>query len=402
MLQLAVDLFKTPKDSAAGLSHFQSAGSNAACVCRFAGQEHNAVLLEVLGCVESGRHVGAFRYEDNAVLYECLSAVEVEFVLSSAGESDIALDSPYCGMIGYELCGGYGFYVIADSCSSYFLDIFDYVEIDAVFVIDIAARIAHCEYFCAELHSFLTSIDCYVAGTGYYDLFACKVSAFAVERLLGNIYETESGCFRTCKASAVGQSASGEYAGVFVANSLVLTEEKTDFSSAYADVACGYVGIATHVTIEFGHETLAETHDFVVAFALGVKVATALAAADGERSQAVFEDLFKAEKLDDRQVDGGMESESALVGSDGAVELHSVTFVDVYFAVVVYPGNSEHDDSFGFDKSFEKTCFFISGIGIEHDSEAFENFGSRLMKFGLIGILLLQFLQHSVYIIHNV
>ena len=40
----AVDFFKTPKESAGRLSHFQCAGCYAACVCRFAGQEDDAAF----------------------------------------------------------------------------------------------------------------------------------------------------------------------------------------------------------------------------------------------------------------------------------------------------------------------------------------------------------------------
>ena len=59
-----------------------------------------------------------------------------------------------------------------------------------------------------------------------------------------------------------------------------------------------------------------------------------------------------------------MESQSALVWSDGAVKLYAVTFVYLYISVVIYPGNAEHDNSFRLyqtlQKSFLAVFLFIS------------------------------------------
>ena len=51
------------------------------------------------------------------------------------------------------------------------------------------------------------------------------------------------------------------------------------------------------------HEALAEGHNLAVALALGVEVAAALAAADGQAGEGVFEDLLKAQELDDALID---------------------------------------------------------------------------------------------------
>ena len=42
---------------------------------------------------------------------------------------------------------------------------------------------------------------------------------------------------------------------------------------------------------------------------------------DGQAGQAVFEDLLKAQELDDAGVDIGLEAQAALVGADSAVKL---------------------------------------------------------------------------------
>ena len=68
-------------------------------------------------------------------------------------------------------------------------------------------------------------------------------------------------------------------------------------TSAYADIACRYVRVSADVSVELGHEALAESHNFSVGFALGIEVGAALAAADGKAGQGVLEDLPKPRNL---------------------------------------------------------------------------------------------------------
>src|SRR5208337_559772 len=100
-----------------------------------------------------------------------------------------------------------------------------------------------------------------------------------------------AGGFGTNERAAPGQALAGEDAGEFIAQPLVLAEEEADLASAHADVAGGNVGVGTDVAAEFGHEALAEAHDFVVTLALGIEVRTALAAAHGKRGERVLEYL---------------------------------------------------------------------------------------------------------------
>jgi hypothetical protein len=97
------------------------------------------------------------------------------------------------------------------------------------------------------------------------------------------------------------------------------------------------------VAVQLGHEALAETHDLAVGLALGVEVAAALAAADGQPGQGVLEDLLEAEELDDAQIDRGMKAQPALVGPERAVELDAEAAVDLDLAPVVLPGHAEDD-----------------------------------------------------------
>jgi len=79
-------------------------------------------------------------------------------------------------------------------------------------------------------------------------------------------------------------------------------------------------------------------HDLGVRLAVGVKVSAALAAAHGQAGQAVLEALLKAQELQDRQVDRGVETQAAFVGTDGRVELDAVAAVDLDLASVIDPG----------------------------------------------------------------
>ncbi len=116
---------------------------------------------------------------------------------------------------------------------------------------------------------------------------------------------------------------------------------------------------------EFGHEALAEAHDLVVRFALGIEVRSALAAAHGQGGQRVLEDLLETEELEDAEVDGGVEAETALVGADGRVELDAEALVDLDLAAIVHPRYAEHDDPLRFDDALENPMIEVLGVALE-------------------------------------
>jgi len=99
------------------------------------------------------------------------------------------------------------------------------------------------------------------------------------------------------------------------------------------------------VTGELLHESIAETADLVVGFALGIKVATTLGTSHVNSSQGVLEDLLESEELEDRKVDGRMETESSLVRAKGRVELDTITALDMWLSMIILPDNAELDDS---------------------------------------------------------
>ena len=132
---------------------------------------------------------------------------------------------------------------------------------------------------------------------------------------------------------------------------------------------------------QLGHESLAETHNFPVGLALGVEVGTALAAAHGQCGQAVLEDLLKAQELDYGCVNGGVQSQTALVRTDCGVELYTITSVDLNLAVVVNPGYTEHDLTLRLYDSLKDASLNQVGSLFENGLKALEDFSYCLKKF---------------------
>ena len=57
-----------------------------------------------------------------------------------------------------------------------------------------------------------------------------------------------------------------------------------------------------------------------------------------------------------------METQTALVRTNGTVELYPVAYVHLYLALVVYPGHTECDDTFWFYNALYYLCFFKLGV----------------------------------------
>ena len=124
---------------------------------------------------------------------------------------------------------------------------------------------------------------------------------------------------------------------------------------------------------QLGHEGLAEAHDLGVGLALRVEVGAALAAAHRQRGQGVLQDLLETEELDDALVHGRMEAQTALVWTNGGVELHTVATVDLHLAFVVNPGHAELDHALRLDEALQNAVLFVFGVlgndrleGVEH------------------------------------
>ena len=179
----------------------------------------------------------------------------------------------------------------------------------------------------------------------------------------------------------------GERRGVeLVGDALHLAEHIADLAAADADIPGGAVGKLADVTVKLGDERLAEAHDLVLAFAVGIKVRAALAAADGQRREAVLEIHLKAEELHDREVDGGVEAQTALVGADGGVVLHAVAAVDLHLSGIVHPCDAERDDPVGLDEALKNGVLLPLGVLIHDALKALEKFPDALVELRGVGV----------------
>ena len=285
--------------------------------------------------------------------------------------------------------------VLLDAAALHFLDLLDHVQLDAVLVVDVAVGVAHGDHLRAHLRGLFTGIDGHVAAAADHHGLAGQGLAVGLQHVLDEIAQAVAGGLRPGQTAAVGQTLAGEHAFIQAGDALVLAVQIADLPAAHADVARRHVRVRADVAVQLGHQALAKGHDLPVALALGVEVAAALAAADGQAGQAVLQNLLKAEEFQNGQVDAGMEPQTALVGADGAVELHPVAPVHLHLALIVHPGDAEKNDPLRLHEPLQQTGLFVLGMLVKHGGNAFQDFRGRLQKFAFVGVALLQPFQNA-------
>src|SRR5260370_23306297 len=249
--------------------------------------------------------------------------------------------------------------VLADASTLHILQLDDpgqLVAIDAIGIVDDAIRIRHTDRLRAEIKQLLDRVLRNVAAAGDQAELAFECVLPALQHFVGEVRAAIAGGLRTNQRTAPVQPLAGENAGEFIAQAIVLAEQKADLGSAHTDIAGWNVRVRSDVPLQFGHEALAEAHYFVVALALGIEIGTALAAAHGQRGERVLEDLFERQEFQNAEVHRGMEAQPSLVGPDGTVHFDAEPAVHLHIAEIVKPGHAEHEDTFGFDNPLEDAC----------------------------------------------
>ena len=222
-----------------------------------------------------------------------------------------------------------------------------------------------------------------------------------LHHLIDEVESTITGGFRTDVGASPLHAFARQYAFPVAGQLLVHAEEVADFTSADADVARRNVDVRADMTIEFAHERLAEAHDLGTAAAAWRKIAASLAATHGQRGQRILESLLETEELHNAQVDRRVETQTALVRADGAVELHAIAYIDMNFALVVGPRHTEHDDTLRFDDTFDDLCFLKFRMLVVHILDGMKHFFYCLKEFRLSWMLLSQVL-HDFFYFHSV
>ena len=183
-------------------------------------------------------------------------------------------------------------------------------------------------------------------------------------------------------------------------NLLVHTEEIADFASAHTDVTGGNVHIGTYHFIEFQHEGLAEAHDLGIALAARGEIAAAFSTAHGQGGEGVLEGLLKSEELQDAEVYRAVEAQSALVGSDSAVELHAVADVHLNLAFVIHPRHTEGGDALRFHQTLYDFGFLEFRVLVVNVNDRFQDFPYSLKVLCFSWVLEFQLL-HNFFNVHN-
>ena len=398
VVQALIHFLESPGQAQAVLAHFQAGGSNAAGVGCLSRGKQDAVLLQVSDGIRGGRHVSTLGYAVAAIGNQSLGTVQAQLVLGGAGQGDVAGDGPDALAALDVLSGGDIVQVGLDAGTLDFFDLLDDLVVDAVLVDDVAVGVGHGDDLAAQLGGLLVGVGGHIAGAGDDHALTLEALAGVSQHFLGKVAQAVAGGLGTGERTAEGDALAGQDAGVLILQALVLAKQVADLTAANANITGGHVGVGADVAVQLGHKALAEAHDLGVRLAVGVKVSAALAAAHGQGGQGVLQDLLEAKELDDGQVDRGMEAQTALVGADRGVELHTVAAVDLDLAVVVHPGNAEDDDALGLNEALHEAGFFPLGVLVDDVLEALKDFVNGLQELGLVGVVLLKVGENAVQI----
>ena len=239
--------------------------------------------------------------------------------------------------------------VLADACPLHLLDLLEQGDVNTLLVNDITAGVRAGHDGGAEGLRLLHSMDGDISRSGDGDPHAVKILASLLQHSLGEEHHAVAGGLGTHQGTTPGETLAGEHTGlVAIGDALVLTEQVTDLAHAHADVAGGHVGALADVTVQLGHERLAEPHDLALGGLVRIEVRTALRAADGKSGEGVLEDLLESEELDDSQVHRLPEPQTTLVRAEHRGVLHAETAIDTNPTRIVHPRDSEDDLPFRF------------------------------------------------------
>ena len=225
ILQTLVHFLECPGQAQRVLAHLQAAGGHAARVGGLGRAVEHAIFQIHVDRLRRGGHVRALAHYLAAVCGKQLGAGLVDLILRGAGQRDIAGDAPDAAAAFVILGGGHRLNILGDAGTAGQLDLLHHIQVDAVFVVDIARGIGQSHDLAAQLGSFLRGVDGHVAAAGDHHRFALKAVVFhAVEGFLGKVTQAVAGGLRTHQAAAVGKALARQHARHFVAQAFVLAE----------------------------------------------------------------------------------------------------------------------------------------------------------------------------------
>ena len=279
--------------------------------------------------------------------------------------------------------------VLCQSCTVYFLDLFEGCNVDSFWIIYPSCRITYSNNFCTKLLCFFCSVNCNISWSWNCYRLTCKLDSIKFQKFLCQIQKTISCCFCTCKRSTVCKTFSCKNTFIQSTDSLVLTEHISDLSCTCTDISCRNISISTNIFTELCHKALAECHYFSVRFSLRIEIRSTFTSADRKSCKRVLENLLKTKEFDNTKVYGWMKTKTSFVWSDRTVELYTVSCINLYLSVIIYPRNTEFDLSFRLYKSLKKSFFAeFFFICLDHNTKRFQYLFYCLMEFRLSRVFL--------------
>ena len=244
VVQLLVHLLGAPGIFHRVLAHFQTAGGDAARICRLARGIQHTGLLEGLDSVQRAGHVGALCHQLDAVLDQLLRVLQKQLVLGGAGQGDVAGDAPDPSAALMVLGGRNLLHVFADAAAADLLDFLDHIQLDAILVDDIAIRVGHGDHLRTQLLGLLSGVDGDVSRAGDDGGLADEVVVCHVgEHLANKVQQSVAGGLGADERAAVGEALAGQHAhkavgdALDLSHALAFTSPKKIYAAKYEDCA---------------------------------------------------------------------------------------------------------------------------------------------------------------------
>jgi len=363
ILKLAVDLFGCPGDALAVLRHLKTGDCDAASVGCLTRSVPDSISLLVLADLLEGingllctTHVGALSNELAASLDKSLSLITGHLVLGRRRERNINLldERPWAGTLvileGVLEAGGGSNLAQLLTVELELGDLLDVLGGNALLAggDEGAFGIGERENGATEFDDLEGSVLGDVAGAGDDDPLALEgllAAGCVVDHVVDVVDQTVTRGLWPDEGTTPCKTLTSEDTLPFVPVLLVCTEHVTNLTATNTDITSRDISVSTDMPAQFAHKGVAELADLVVRLALGVEVGTTLTTAHVKAGKSILKDLLEAEELEDGEVDGRMEAETALVGAQCAVELHTETTVYLELAFVVFPGYAELDQA---------------------------------------------------------
>src|SRR5699024_801660 len=200
-------------------------------------------------------HVRPLGHGLHAVLDQGACGLDVELVLSGAGQGDVRRDVPDAAAPDEAGPAAAALGVLVDAAALDLLDLLQQLEVDAVLVDDVSRGVRRGHGHPAELADLLARVQGDGPRAGDDPAAAVRGGAAGPPQLVGADRRAVTGGLLTHEGAAPVQALAGEHPRlVAIGQALVLTEQEADLASAHADVTGGGVRRLAPVAVPVGHE----------------------------------------------------------------------------------------------------------------------------------------------------